>query len=780
MNVRLVAILLLLALLQPIRAQEGFVSIQCCAASNFTDPETNIAWTSDNDLFGSAGSCKNFTSYSGVSNRTSTRIFDERDLKSFCYYIPVIEGQDYLVRSTFLSIPKSLSFTGSTFNFSIGATSIAQIDSSLEYLEVEGIFAATRDHTNFCLLSEDGNAHISSLELRPLQDSVYLQGSPTTVLKLVARVDLGNKNLSYRFPKDLDDRIWHVDVEKTAFTKNVILESPDASFRRSRASIPPEVLLTAATDDEQLVFEHKDLEKDNDVLIILYFLELDANVQIGKRIFDIYVNGDKKHSKFDILEKDNTYKVITARVKTNGFLNVSLVKVPGFSKYGPICNAYEIYQVLNRSPETVQRDVNAIMKLKGEMLEKNSKHEMLANWLGDPCWPCSWDGLTCEERNGSFVITKLDLSSKTLQGILPSAIGDLTELKEVSIQCNPQLNNQIPPSSWTRKNVTIISSGRCVAPFPQNSNSHMVGSVAGGSAAITCALGIFFNCFYKRPRRSLKKSHPIIKNQGLVDHSIHYPLKNSGPDVKTFTLEYIQKATSCYQTLIGEGGFGAVYRGTLPYGQEVAVKVRSSTSVQGTREFDNEVNLLSKLLHENLVPLLGYCCENDQQILVYPFMSNGSLQDRLYGEASKRKVLDWPTRLSIALGAARGLLYLHTFPGRCIIHRDVKSSNILLDQSMCGKVADLGFSKYAPQEGDSGASLEVRGTAGYLDPEYYSTQQLSTKSDVFSFGVVLLEIVTGREPLNIHRPRSEWSLVEWVRHINLPSSLCAELYTHTT
>ncbi|VAH28831.1 unnamed protein product [Triticum turgidum subsp. durum] len=133
------------------------------------------------------------------------------------------------------------------------------------------------------------------------------------------------------------------------------------------------------------------------------------------------------------------------------------------------------------------------------------------------------------------------------------------------------------------------------------------------------------------------------------------------------------------------------------------------------------------------------------------------------GEASKRKVLDWPTRISVCIGAAKGLVYLHNFAGRCIIHRDVKSSNILLDQSMCGKVADFGFSKYAPQEGDSVASMEVRGTAGYLDPEYYSTQVLSTKSDVFSFGVVLLEIVTGREPLDVQRPRSEWSLVEWAK-----------------
>ncbi|OEL25542.1 Nodulation receptor kinase [Dichanthelium oligosanthes] len=175
-----------------------------------------------------------------------------------------------------------------------------------------------------------------------------------------------------------------------------------------------------------------------------------------------------------------------------------------------------------------------------------------------------------------------------------------------------------------------------------------------------------------------------------------------------------------------------------------------------------QLRLLSALRHENLVPLIGYCCEKDQQILVYPFMSNGSLQDRLYGEASKRKVLDWPTRLSVCIGAARGLVYLHNFEGRCIIHRDIKSSNILLDHSMCGKVADFGFSKYAPQEGESNPSMEVRGTAGYLDPEYYSTQVLSTRSDVFSFGVVLLEIVTGREPLDVQRPRDEWSLVEWL------------------
>ncbi|XP_020578402.1 nodulation receptor kinase-like isoform X2 [Phalaenopsis equestris] len=765
----------------------GFVSIQCCSASNFTDQGTNITWTSDDHLFHSVGRCEHFSVSSRTSNHTQTRFFDEADSNNFCYYLPVLKGQGYLVRATFLRGPIPESFTAAPFNFSVGTTSISQIDSSIEHFKVEGVFVATNDHTNFCLFSETRNAYISTLELRPLNEAIYLHDSPSAALKLVTRVDLGNKNLSYRFPKDLADRIWPVDLEEKGSVKGKILESHDISLYGSNASIPIEVLQTAITDDEELVFHHRDLQTGhNEFLIILYFLELNANVQIGQRVFDIYVNGDKKYASFDILENESTsnYKAIPLRVKTNGFLNIALVKTLDEAKYGPICNAYEIYQILQRSTETIQRDVNAVMKLKDELMEENPKHDIFGKWHGDPCTPYIWNGLACEEMNGSFVIIKLDLSSSHLRGPFPSVIGDMTELKELdvqyndfhgsipdslvallnfsklSIQCNPQLNYTIPPSLSTRKNLSVIS-GQCDAPSPTKSNIDVIGSVAGGSVAATFALGIFFSCFYKRPRRTSKSSYPGIKSQGFADQSIHYPLKN--PDVKTFTLEYIKKATSGYQTLIGEGGFGIVYRGTLPYGQEVAVKVRSATSVQGTREFDNEVNLLSKLQHDNLVPLLGYCCENDQQILVYPYMSNGSLQERLYGEASKRKVLDWPTRLSIALGAARGLLYLHTYPGRCIIHRDVKSSNILLDQSMCGKVADFGFSKYAPQEGDSGASLEVRGTAGYLDPEYYSTQQLSTKSDVFSYGVVLLEIVTGREPLNIHRPRNEWSLVEWAK-----------------
>ncbi|XP_062186344.1 nodulation receptor kinase-like [Phragmites australis] len=435
-------------------------------------------------------------------------------------------------------------------------------------------------------------------------------------------------------------------------------------------------------------------------------------------------------------------------------------------------------------------------QLKEELWERNRGHWMLKSWNGNPCSP-TWEGFTCRSKEGSLVIFKLNFSSKKLQGPIPAAIGDLTELNELDLQdnnftgyipaslsalkhllklsiylnCNPFLNNQTPDSLSTGVD---FSHGGCAAeehysspaeeyqspPAVASQRIFVGGGFAGGSLACTFALGLFFVCFNKRERRPPKTDCSSTTNPVFQECRIH---KNTNPAVQQLPLKSIQNATGNFKTLIGEGGFGAVYRGTLAHGQEVAVKVRSTSSTQGAREFNNELRLLSTAWHENLVPLIGYCCEKDQQILVYPFMSNGSLQDRLYGEASKRKVLDWPTRLSVCIGAARGLVYLHNFAGRCIIHRDVKSSNILLDHSMCGKVADFGFSKYAPQEDDSNASMEVRGTAGYLDPEYYSTQVLSTRSDVFSFGVVQLEIVTGREPLDVQRPRDGWSLVEWAK-----------------
>ncbi|CAM6100849.1 unnamed protein product [Calypogeia fissa] len=316
------------------------------------------------------------------------------------------------------------------------------------------------------------------------------------------------------------------------------------------------------------------------------------------------------------------------------------------------------------------------------------------------------------------------------------------------------------------------------------------------AVGVTCflalvATAVILYCY----RRRRARVPPLIPWTGSdLSSGPNYVMKSPLQDPKDIemqssspvklSLKEVQTVTEKFKSKIGEGGFGAVYYGTLPNGTAVAVKVRSLNSNQGTREFTAELELLRTIKHENLVPLVGFCTEYQQQILVYPYMSNGSLHDRLYDKSVGRKPLDWLTRLNIVLGAARGLDFLHTGGDRCIIHRDVKSSNILLDDSMKAKIADFGLSKVSPLEDESLVSTEVRGTAEYLDPEYYQTHKLTEMSDVYSFGIVLLETVCGREPLNMNRPRDERSLLEWVRpyikDANIEQIVDPEIQTYTS
>ncbi|KAG9130473.1 hypothetical protein Leryth_024789 [Lithospermum erythrorhizon] len=216
--------------------------------------------------------------------------------------------------------------------------------------------------------------------------------------------------------------------------------------------------------------------------------------------------------------------------------------------------------------------------------------------------------------------------------------------------------------------------------------------------------------------------------------------------VKSFSFEELKKYTDNFSEMndIGTGGYGKVYRGALPNGQLAAIKRAQHGSMQGALEFKTEIELLSRVHHRNVVSLLGFCFEQGEQMLVYEYIPNGTLRDSLSGKSGIR--LDWIRRLRIALGAARGLLYLHDLADPPIIHRDVKSNNILLDDQLNAKVADFGLSKLMGELHRSYVSTQVKGTMGYLDPEYFMTQQLTDKSDVFGFGVVLLELITARNP----------------------------------
>ncbi|XP_057856009.1 probable L-type lectin-domain containing receptor kinase I.5 isoform X4 [Cryptomeria japonica] len=252
------------------------------------------------------------------------------------------------------------------------------------------------------------------------------------------------------------------------------------------------------------------------------------------------------------------------------------------------------------------------------------------------------------------------------------------------------------------------------------------------------------------------------------------PIQNEGSvmrpsSTRCFAYEELKEATNNFETasVLGEGGFGRVFKGVLKDGTLVAIKKLSSGGQQGDREFLVEVEMLSRLHHRNLVKLIGYYSNHDssQHLLCYELVPNGSLEAWLHGPFGENRPLDWDIRMKIALDAARGLAYLHEDSQPCVIHRDFKASNILLENNFHAKVADFGLAKQAPEGRANYLSTRVMGTFGYVAPEYAMTGHLLVKSDVYSYGVVLLELLSGRKPVDMSQPSGQENLVTWARPI---------------
>lgn len=231
-----------------------------------------------------------------------------------------------------------------------------------------------------------------------------------------------------------------------------------------------------------------------------------------------------------------------------------------------------------------------------------------------------------------------------------------------------------------------------------------------------------------------------------------------------YTLRELEAATNsfCDANVLGEGGYGIVYSGQLPDGTRIAVKNLLNNRGQAEREFKIEVEAIGRVRHKNLVRLIGYCMEGSQRMLVYEYIDNGNLEQWLHGPLGDNPALTWDIRMKIILGTAKGLAYLHEGLEPKVVHRDVKSSNILVDSHWNPKVADFGLAKLLGT-GNSHVTTRVMGTFGYVAPEYALTGMLTEKSDVYSYGVLLMELVTGRVPVDFNRPAGEVNLVDWLK-----------------
>uniref|UniRef100_A0A6N2K2G0 Protein kinase domain-containing protein n=1 Tax=Salix viminalis TaxID=40686 RepID=A0A6N2K2G0_SALVM len=495
------------------------------------------------------------------------------------------------------------------------------------------------------------------------------------------------------------------------------------------------------------------------------------------------------------------------RLYEAGYNNLSL-------PFGPLLNAMEIHKYLEKNDGSLDGYISPVnLTLPFSILPSRDYLSSTSHQIGHKkvvTHACQFHGhgqcnsdarpqiiklfipsfikvLTMYEENFSVHMAEIayvpGLAAPCLARICPDCsfrMTKLTGLVELWLDGN-SLTGPIPDFTGCTA-LEIIYSG--------NINLHEEPEEGGTWVLLSaCQLELLFSNNYNSVLLLMQKGkkRPLNKTSQVIKHtlSVLEQLRDSclcKRSCSLFHILEIEDATKIFEKKIGSGGFGVVYYGKMKDGREIAVKVLTSNSYQGKREFSNEVSLLSRIHHRNLVQFLGFCQEVGKSMLVYEFMHNGTLKEHLYGPLKQGRSINWIRRLEIAEDAAKGIEYLHTGCVPAVIHRDLKTSNILLDKNMRAKVADFGLSKLAV-DGASHVSSVVRGTVGYLDPEYYISQQLTDKSDVYSFGVVLLELMSGQEAIsNESFGINCRNIVQWAKlHIErgdiqgiIDPSLCGE------
>lgn len=401
---------------------------------------------------------------------------------------------------------------------------------------------------------------------------------------------------------------------------------------------------------------------------------------------------------------------------------------------------------------------------------------------------------------GLKAIGVLDLSHNHLQGYLPGSLGSLSFLSDLDVS-NNNLSGPIPsggqlttfPASRYENN-----SGLCGLPLPpcrsgagshrpissnvqKRKQSFKVGMAIGISFFVFCILGLLLALYWVRQNQKIDEKRekyieslaPSVSSSWKLS-SVHEPLSINitafEKPLRRLTFAHLLEATNGFsaKSLIGSGGFGDVYKAQLRDGHVVAIKKLIHVTSQGDREFMAEMETIGKIKHRNLVPLLGYCKIGEERLLVYEYMKWGSLESVLHdrakgGQGSGPELLHWPVRKKIAIGSARGLAFLHHSCIPHIIHRDMKSSNVLLDENLEARVSDFGTARLVNAFDTHLTVSTLTGTPGYVPPEYFQSFQCTAKGDVYSYGVILLELLSGKRPINSLEFGEDNNLIGWAK-----------------
>ncbi|XP_031385220.1 senescence-induced receptor-like serine/threonine-protein kinase [Punica granatum] len=768
----------------------GFISIDCGALNAYPNNDLQIYYETDDGYIDSGVSKQVSSDGMGDGVRASAKTLREfPDGFRNCYTIPPTttdEGHGkYLIRASFLYDNYDNQNRTPKFNLFIGVNYWTTVDfpdpGSYVHKEIIHVVPPTADAIQVCLVNTgNGTPFISSLELRQLADTMYLSDDQFPTLALYIRTDMGYTadESMFRHPSDSYDRFWDVDDMDNDGTLSSAWNgtSPPTLDRTNDAyKVPIEVLGTFVTVESSynLSLSWKaHVPGASKWISYLHFAEME-NLS-SPREFTIYSNDA-------FIKTISLDYLVPMTVPTNQFTSDIGFKfkfvansLSSASSVPPIINAVELYYLLDIS--TRPTDLNDVNAMKGTKRAYNVTNK---SWQGDPCVPTNftWDGVKCSTEN-SPRITSLNLSSYGLKGKIADSLTNLTALTSLDLSSN-QLTGPIPEllAKLPNLNILNLSGNNLTGPIPESLQKKKYDGKLELSVAGNPNLRLEDSGKLKKKRSSFVV--PVIAaGSGLVVIlSIALAIiwrfkitKGKGQEGtiklrnRPFTFNEVLKITDNFKTVIGKGGFGKVYLGTLANGTNVAVKMLSQTSKQGRKEFQAEAELLMIVHHRNLVSLVGYCDDAKNMALIYELMVNGNLRQHLSDQSCNAQVLTWNERLRITIDAAQGLDYLHNGCKPPIIHRDLKTLNILLNESRQAKIADFGLSKAFAAENDSSISTRPAGTPGYLDPEYQSSGSLNRKSDVYSFGVILLELITGH-PAMIRSASGSIHILHWATPI---------------